>query len=99
MTNKPLYKTQKYKIDENNSIDVNYIDGQPWISAEDMAKMFGTTTEEVERLINESFENFELDPNAVTRVLPVGVGEKMTKEENSDDILSQILEKMGYEKI
>lgn len=99
MQNKPLYKTQKYKIDENNSFEVNYIDGMPWMSAEDMAKMFGTTTEEVERLINESFENFEFDPNAVTRVLPVGIGEKMPEEENPDDILSQLIQKMGYEKI
>lgn len=99
MQNKPLYKTQKYKTDENTIFNVNYIDGKPWMSSEDMAKMFGTTTEEVERLINESFENFELDPNAVTRVLPEGAGEKMTEKDNPDDILSQILEKMGYEKI
>lgn len=100
---KPKIQIVPYK-DKTTVINVKFVNGEPWLSAEQIAILFGTSTEEVERLIQEGFENYEFDPNAVTRVYPEkqSLNEiasiKAVKKTSNGEFFDQIMQGLGYKR-
>lgn len=64
------YQKITYKFAEDATIKGTLINNEPYFSAEEIAKFFGVSKEEVEKILEDEFENFRLDPNQCIRVLP-----------------------------
>lgn len=64
------YPKITYKFAEDATITGTLINNEPYFSTEEIAKFFGVSKEEVEKILEDEFENFRLDPNQCIRVLP-----------------------------
>ena len=67
MENGQFVKTEPYKIDENNTIDVYFLDYEPWLTQNQMAKVLGIKKTAVSIIINDIYSKKELDKNLTSK--------------------------------